>query len=277
MDKQFEGMGKTLIAADHRTNYHEVGEGKPLFLLHGSGPGVSGWGNWKGVMNELGEQFRVIVPDIAGFGFTEFKHDSKYDIKLWVRHLIGIMDALGIEKASFVGNSFGGALAIGLALFDKARVDRIVLLGTPAGEFEQTPGLRSAATYEPSMEAMEAAMRLFPYEQSIITPEMVRSRYEASARPGAQDALKRLVPQPNSNGPTIIKGFPAAAVVGIEAPTLVLHGREDRVVPAQCGLLLAQNIPGADLHMFGKCGHWVQVERRADFLRLVREFVGRPA
>jgi 2-hydroxy-6-oxo-octa-2,4-dienoate hydrolase len=277
MNKQYEGMGKTLVAADHRTNYHEVGQGKPLFLLHGSGPGVSGWGNWKDVMNELGEQFRVIVPDIAGFGFTEFKQDSKYDIKLWVRHLVGIMDALGIEKASFVGNSFGGALAVGLALFDKARVDRIVLLGTPAGEFEQTPGLRSAATYEPSMEAMEATMRLFPYDQSIITPEMIRSRYEASARPGAQDALKRLVPQPNPDGPTIVKGFPAAVVAGIEAPTLVLHGREDRVVPLQCGQLLAQHIPNADLHVFAKCGHWVQVERRADFLRLVRDFVGQAA
>ncbi len=277
MDKQYEGMGKTLIAAEHRTNYLEVGQGAPLFLLHGSGPGVSGWGNWKGVMNELGEQFRVIVPDIAGFGFTEFKQDSKYDIKLWVRHLVGIMDQLGIAKASFVGNSFGGALAIGLALFDKSRVERLVLLGTPAGEFEQTPGLRSATTYEPSLEAMEAVMRLFPYDQSIITPEMVRSRYEASARPGAQDALRRLVPQPNPNGPTILKGFPAAALAGIEAPTLVLHGREDHVVPVQCGHLLANSIPGADLHQFAKCGHWVQVERRADFLRLVSDFVGQPA
>ena len=277
MDKQYEGVGETLTAAEHRTNYHEVGQGKPLFLLHGSGPGVSGWSNWKGVMNELGERFRVIVPDIAGFGFTEFKEDSKYDIKLWVRHLVGIMDALGIEKASFVGNSFGGALAIGLALFDKSRVERLVLLGTPAGEFEQTPGLRSAATYEPSIEAMEAAMRLFPYDQSIITPEMIRSRYEASARPGAQDALKRLVPQPKADGPTIVKGFPASAVAGIEAPTLVLHGREDRVVPVQCGHLLAQSIPNADLHIFAKCGHWVQVERRADFVRLVRDFVGQAA
>jgi 2-hydroxy-6-oxo-octa-2,4-dienoate hydrolase len=277
MNQQFEGMGKTLMAAEHRTNYHEVGQGKPLFLLHGSGPGVSGWGNWKGVMAELGARFHVIVPDIAGFGFTEFKPESKYDIKLWVRHLVGIMDTLGIEKASFVGNSFGGALAIGLALFEPSRVDRIVLLGTPAGDFEQTPGLRSAATYEPSMAAMEAAMRLFPYDQSIITPEMIRSRYEASARPGAQDALKCLVPQPKPDGPTIVKGFPAAAVAAIEAPVLVLHGREDRVVPPQCGLLLAQHIPGADLHMFARCGHWVQVERRADFLRLVGDFLGQSA
>lgn len=272
--ENFAGIGKTLLAAEHQTNYHEVGQGKPLFLLHGSGPGVSGWTNWKGVMNELGQHFRVIVPDIAGFGFTEFKEDNKYDIKLWVRHLTGIMDALGIEKASFVGNSFGGALAVGLALFNKSRVDRLVLLGTPAGEFEQTPGLRSAWTYEPSLENMEHIMRLFPYDQTIITEEMIRSRYEASARPGAQDALRKLIPRPNEDGPTMVKGFPAAAVAGIEAPTLVLHGREDKVVPPSCGLLLAQHIPNADLHLFAKCGHWVQTERRADFLQLVTAFVG---
>lgn len=93
----FDGVGQTLLAAEHKTNYFDVGKGKPLFLLHGSGPGVSGWTNWGGVMSDLAEQFRVIVPDIAGFGFTEFKEDNKYDIKLWVRHLLGIMDALGIE------------------------------------------------------------------------------------------------------------------------------------------------------------------------------------
>ena len=269
-----EGMGRELLAADHRTNYFDEGRGAPLFLLHGSGPGVSGWTNWKGVMHELAEQFRVIVPDIAGFGFTEFKEDSRYDIKLWVRHLVGIMDALKIDKASFVGNSFGGALALGLAVFDPSRVDRLVLLGTPAGEFEQTPGLRSAWEYEPSLENMEKTMRLFPFDQSIITPEMIKSRYEASARPGAQDALRKLIPKPNAEGPTMVKGFPEHVVAKIQARTLVLHGREDRVVPSECGQLLARAIERADLHLFGHCGHWVQTERRADFLRLVAAFCG---
>ena len=124
------------------------------------------------------------------------------------------------------------------------------------------------------MENMEAAMRLFPYDQSIITEEMIRTRYEASARPGAQDALRKLIPKPNENGPTIVKGFPASAVANIEAPTLILHGREDRVVPPSCGFLLAQNIPNAELHLFGKCGHWVQTERRTEFLQLVTNFIG---
>ena len=268
----YEGVGQTVLTAGHRTNYFERGAGKPLFLLHGSGPGVSGWTNWKGVMDDLAGQFRVVVPDIAGFGFTEFKDDAKYDIKPWVGHLVGIMDALGIPEASFVGNSFGGAVAIGLALFEPARVNRLVLLGTPAGEFEQTPGLRSAWEYEPSLENMERTMRLFPYDQAIITPEMVQSRYAASARPGAQDALRKLIPRPNAEGPTMVKGFPEHAVAKIQAPTLVLHGREDRVVPPECGQLLARAIPNADLHLFGRCGHWVQTERRADFLHLVKQF-----
>jgi 2-hydroxy-6-oxo-octa-2,4-dienoate hydrolase len=266
------GIGKTLLAAEHQTNYLEEGSGKPLFLLHGSGPGVSAWTNWGKVMPDLAPHFRVIAPDIAGFGFTEFKADSKYDIKLWVRHLTGIMDALEIEKASFVGNSFGGALSIGLALFAPQRVDKLVLLGTPAGEFVQTPGLRSAWEYEPSMENMEKTMRLFPFNQDIITEEMIRTRYEASARPGAQDALRRLIPKPNADGPTLVKGFPEASVAKIEAPTLVLHGREDGVVPPECGFLLARAIPKAELHLFGQCGHWVQTEHRARFLQLVRDF-----
>lgn len=269
---QHPGIGKNLLAAEHQTNYLEAGDGKPLFLLHGSGPGVSAWTNWAQVMPLLADQFRVIAPDIAGFGFTEFKPGSKYDMKLWVRHLTGILDALGIEKASFVGNSFGGALAIGLASFAPERVDRLVLLGTPAGEFEQTPGLRSAHEYEPSMENMERTMRLFPYDQSIITTEMVRTRYEASARPGAQEALRQLIAKPRTDGPTILKGFPEAVLAKLQAPTLVLHGREDRVVPLQCGMLLAHAIPRAELHLFGQCGHWVQTEHRGRFLQLVRDF-----
>lgn len=268
-----EGIGKTLVAAGHKTNYHEAGKGEALFLLHGSGPGVSGWSNWAKSMPAFADNWRVIVPDIAGFGFTELKDDVKYDIKLWVAHLVGIMDALEIEKASFIGNSFGGALSIGLAVFAPERVKRLVLLGTPAGEFVQTAGLRGAWEYEPSPDNMRQLMDLFPYDKSLITPELVQSRYEASARPGAQEALRKLIPQPNPDGETIVKGFPAAALAKIGAPTLVVHGREDRVVPPECGLLIANSVPNADLHLFGRCGHWVQSEQPRRFVALVRDFL----
>ncbi|WP_298050290.1 alpha/beta hydrolase [uncultured Paenalcaligenes sp.] len=268
-----EGVGKTLLAAGHQTNYHEAGEGAPLFLLHGSGPGVSGWTNWANTMPAFSDKWRVIVPDIAGFGFTEFQEGTKYDIKLWVNHLIGIMDELGIEKASFVGNSFGGALAIGLAVFAPERVDKLVLLGTPAGEFEQTAGLRGAWVYEPSLENMRELMEKFPFDKSLITDEMVEARYKASARAGAQEALRKLIPKPAEDGPTIVRGFPVSALQKIQAPTLVVHGREDGVVPPECGILIANSVPNADLHLFGRCGHWVQSEQSRRFVALVRDFL----
>ena len=183
------------------------------------------------------------------------------------------MDELGIEKASFVGNSFGGALAIGLAVFAPERVDKLVLLGTPAGEFEQTAGLRGAWIYEPSLENMRELMEKFPFDKSLITDEMVEARYKASARAGAQEALRKLIPKPAEDGPTIVRGFPVSALQKIQAPTLVVHGREDGVVPPECGILIANSVPNADLHLFGRCGHWVQSEQSRRFVALVRDFL----
>jgi 2-hydroxy-6-oxo-octa-2,4-dienoate hydrolase len=82
-----------------------------------------------------------------------------------------------------------------------------------------------------------------------------------------------LIPQPAAEGETIVKGFPVAALAKITAPTLVVHGREDRVVPPECGLLIAKNVPNADLHLFGCCGHWVQSEQPRRFASLVRDFL----
>jgi 2-hydroxy-6-oxo-octa-2,4-dienoate hydrolase len=265
---------KFVMAAGHQTAYFECGSGEPLLLLHGSGPGVSGWTNWGGVMDALAERFHVFVPDIAGFGFTEFHDGTQYDIKFWVNHLTAFMDAVGIDRASLVGNSFGGAVGVALGVFAPARLHKLVLLGTPAGTFVQTKGLAGAWLYEPSVENMRTLMELFPYDKALITDELVQSRFEASARAGSQEALRKLLPKPNEEGETLVKGFPEAALQKITAPTLVLHGREDHVVPLECGIRLVQNIPNADLFVFGKCGHWVQSEQRDKFLDIVKLFIG---
>jgi 2-hydroxy-6-oxo-octa-2,4-dienoate hydrolase len=264
----------TIQAAGHATNVLEAGSGSAVLLLHGSGPGVSARANWLGVIADLAERFRVVAPDIAGFGETEFKADGAYDIKLWVAHLLGVMDALGIERAALVGNSFGGGISLAASLRHAERIARLVLLGTPAGEFPMTPGLRAGWEYEPSPDAMRELLELFPYSTSLVTEAMVRERYEASARPGAQDAYRKLLPAPQPDGrETIVRGVPEAALRGIELPTLVLHGREDRVIPFELGLRLHRAIPDSELHGFGRCGHWVQLERRDAFVRLVGDFL----
>jgi 2-hydroxy-6-oxo-octa-2,4-dienoate hydrolase len=268
------GRGKSVRALDLDTNYHAAGEGAPVVLLHGSGPGVSAWTNWRRVMPALADDFRVVAPDMAGFGYTERNPDLTYDIKLWVKHLIAILDALNIERASLVGNSFGGSLALAAAARFPDRFDRLVLMGTPCDKFTMTPGLRAGWDYTPSREVMRATMAHFPYDQAFITDELVEDRYQASLIPGAQEGLRKLLVEPREDGDTPLSGMPVKVVEGIDLPTLVLHGREDKVIPVEMGILLARSMPKAELHMFGQCGHWVQAERFDAFISLARRHLG---
>jgi 2-hydroxy-6-oxo-octa-2,4-dienoate hydrolase len=264
------GRGKVVSAFETETNYHEAGSGRAVILLHGSGPGVSAWTNWRRVIPALGEAFHVVAPDMAGFGFSERKADAVYDIKHWVRHLMAFMDVLGIERASLVGNSFGGSLALAAAARFPDRFDRLVLMGTPCDKFMMTPGLRAGWDYVPDREVMRATMAHFPYDPGFITEELVEERYQTSLIAGAQEGLRKLLAKPNEDGDTPLSGMPVAVVAGITQPTLVLHGREDRVIPPEMGLLIARTVQNGDFHLFGQCGHWVQAERFDDFVALTR-------
>jgi 2-hydroxy-6-oxo-octa-2,4-dienoate hydrolase len=262
-----------IMAHGHETHFHRSGQGEAVILLHGSGPGVSAYANWRGILPTLAQKWDVVAPDIAGFGRTAIKPDTDYDIKYWVAQLTAFMDALGLQSAHLVGNSFGGSLAVAMALSQSDRVKSLVLMGTPGGEFRLSEGLRAAWHYEPSMANMEQLLKIFPYDKSIVTPEMVQSRFEASAKPGAQEAFRKLVPRPSDDEAAVVKGFPAKLLSKIEQRALVLHGRDDKVVPLECGLVLHRSIPNSELHVFGHCGHWVQVEREAAFLKLVGQFL----
>lgn len=274
MDSEAPGRGSTVTALDIETNYHDIGNGSAVVLLHGSGPGVSAWTNWKRVMPALSDRFRVIAPDLAGFGYTERKPDLHYDIKLWSKHFIAFLDALNLNRVSLIGNSFGGSLALAAASRFPDRFKRLVLMGTPCDKFMMTPGLRAGWDYTPSREAMRATMAHFPYDPAIITDDLVEDRYQASLIPGAQEGLRKLLVAPKPDGETPLSGMPEHIVAGIDLPTLVLHGREDQVIPVEMGIKLARAMPDAQLHMFGRCGHWVQAERFEDFVALTRRFLG---
>ncbi|KUJ69535.1 2-hydroxy-6-oxo-2,4-heptadienoate hydrolase [Streptomyces albus subsp. albus] len=268
--------GRTVPAAGHITHFHEAGSGRPVVLLHGSAPGVSAWANWAGVLADLGADHHVLAPDLAGFGASEFHQETTYGTKLWVRQLVEFLDALELSSAVLVGNSFGGAMALAAALREPSRVDGLVLLGTPTGTFPMTEGLRAGWRYDPAggPEAMADLLRMFPHDPACVTGEMVRERYAASARPGAQDAYRQLIPEPAGVG-TPVRGVPEERLRQIAVPALVVHGREDAVIPLEVGLRAARAIPDAEAHVFGGCGHWVQLERPAAFTALVRDFLDR--
>ena len=272
---QHPAIGKSVVAAGVKTNYHDVGEGPPMILLHGSGAGVTGWENWHGVMDDFAKHFRVLVPDIIGFGFTERPEGTRYSIKLWVQHLLGFMDALAIDKAVLVGNSFGGALSLALSIRHAQRVERMVLMGTPAGTFAQKAAMARSWYYEPSLENMAELLRSFPKDPAFVTDEMVRLRHEVSQLAGGMEAYRKLFPEPAPGGQTReVKGIPEEDLRTTTTPILALHGRHDERVPLECGMRISRECPNADLHVFANCGHWVQIERREDFIAQTLNFVG---
>lgn len=265
-------IGRSVVAGGIRTNYHDVGEGFPLLMIHGSGPGVSAWANWRLVMPELARQARVIAPDMVGFGFTERPAGQQYTMDAWVDQAVGLLDALDIEQPDLVGNSFGGALAVALTIRHPQRVRRLVLMGAVGVHFPITEGLDAVWGYTPSIANMRRIMDYFAWDRSLVNDELARLRYEASIQPGFQEAFAAMFPAPRQRWVDAMTS-PEAAIAALPHETLIIHGRDDQVIPLSTSLKFSQLISRSQLHVFGRCGHWTQIEHSARFARLVSDFL----
>lgn len=266
-------LGKTIEAAGIRTNFHDVGSGEPILLIHGSGPGVSGYANWRLTMPVLASKFRVVAPDLVGFGFTERPQGISYNMDQWVKHLVGLMDALGIARAHIVGNSFGGALALAMAIRHPQRVNRLVLMGSVGVRFKITSELDQIWGYEPSFESMRHLIGMFSHDRNGVDDELARIRYEASIRPGFHESYSAMFPAPRQQWVDAMAS-PEESIRALRNETLIIHGREDRVIPLSNAYKLLELIPQAQLHVFSHCGHWTQIEQAARFSRLLLDFFG---
>jgi 2-hydroxymuconate-semialdehyde hydrolase len=264
-------IGRRIRAAGIDTNYHDLGEGRPALFIHGSGPGVSAWANWRLVLPEFAKQFRAIAPDMVGFGFTERPQDIQYGMDTWVAQAVGLLDALDIERVDLVGNSFGGALALALAIRHPRRVRRLVLMGSVGVPFRITPALDAVWGYQPSFENMRRMMDLFAYDRSLVTDELAKLRYEASIRPGFQESFSAMFPAPRQRWVDAMAST-EADIRALPHETLIIHGRDDQVIPLETSLTLSRLIDRSQLHVFGRCGHWTQIEHSARFARLVTDF-----
>ncbi|MBM3688356.1 MAG: alpha/beta fold hydrolase [Actinobacteria bacterium] len=267
-------IGTTIEAAGLATNVHDTladpGAGTVL-LIHGSGPGVSAYANWRLNIPALRDHFRVIAPDIVGFGFTE--HDcERYNLRDWTNHVVAVLDALRIDQAHVVGNSFGGSLALAMAIHHPSRVRRLGLMGSVGAAFDITPGLDAVWGYEPSVEAMRALLEIFTYSPSPQVDELAELRYRASIRPGVWEAFSAMFPAPRQGALDALT-HADGDIAGIAAPTMIFHGREDRVIPLATSLRLLELIPDAQLHVFGRCGHWTQIEHADEFNRILIDFL----
>ena len=266
-------IGQTVQVGQFAVNYHDQGAGRPVLLLHGSGAGVSAWANWRNTIPVLAEFRRVLAPDLIGFGYTDVPEDYQFrHMDSWVEQIIGFMDALEIAQADFIGNSFGASLTLALVVRHPERVGRMVLMGSGGQPFVVNENLMTLWGYKPSLEKMKQILQIMAWDQSIATDELAELRYRATLRPGAQALFERVFPPPYQRWADALV-IDDADLAALEHQTLLIHGRDDAVVPVHVSEDLSRKIKQAQLHIFGCCGHWTQIEQASRFNRLVIDFL----
>lgn len=258
-----------------RTHVHEAGSGPPIVMIHGSGPGVTAWANWRGTLPYLAAKgFHCYAYDVLGFGYTERQPGVQYGMQQWVEHLAAFVEDIVGGPAMLLGNSLGGAMCLRLASERPELITRMVLMGSGGLNFELTPSLDAVWGYTPSLENMRTMIaEHFAYDPALATPALVKMRHEASIQPGFQESYASLFPAPRQRWLAAI-GTPEDKIRQIQIPSLLFHGREDKVIPLSSSYRLLELLPDAQLHVFGKCGHWTQVECAADFNAICAVFFG---
>ena len=255
-----------------RLHYNEAGSGAPVVFLHGSGPGASSWSNFQRNVGPLAQRYRALLLDQPGYGKSDSVVMDEPRSVGNARAVRDFLDALGIERASLVGNSMGGTTALNFAIDYPERVDRIVCMGAPAGGQSwfvpmPTEGIKvlNEVFDNPTVEGMRRLIQLMVFDSSFMTDELLQERLSTAQNPAHIAARQK--------SSTAVRDL-TRELAGVKAPTLIIHGRDDRVVPLDLSVRLLNGIPDARLHVFGKCGHWAQFEHAAAFNRLVLDFLG---
>jgi 2-hydroxy-6-oxonona-2,4-dienedioate hydrolase len=263
---------------DLHLHYNDVGSGHDaVVMLHGSGPGASGWANFnRNVEPFAAAGYRVVLMDCPGWSKSDTIVCTGSRSELNARALKGLMDAIGLPKAHLVGNSMGGHSAVAFALANPTRVGKLVLMGGGTGgvsPFLPTPteGIKliQALYREPTIENLERMMNVFVYDTSNLTNELFQARLDNML--ARREHLENFVRSSEANP----RQFPDVGhhLGEITAPTLLIWGRDDRFVPMDVGLRLLAGLRDAELHVFSCCGHWAQWEHADKFNRLVLDFL----
>lgn len=274
-EAKLEEIEKKMTVDGIETNYLEAGAGnkETMVLIHGSGPGVSAFANWRLVIPRLSETFHVYAPDVIGFGKTAKMAENEYSLGVWVNHLINFIEKVSDGPVHIVGNSFGGAMALQIAHRRPDLVDKLILMGTVGVKHEVSYGLSKVWGYDPSIENMRELIKLFSYNQEAANnEELVKLRYEASMDPESKDAFHNMFYNNQQERLEEIS-LEDEEIEKIEKQTILFHGLEDQVIPFEAtSYKLIKLLPNAELHLFNKCGHWTQIEKTEPFIDHILAF-----
>lgn len=276
----FESTSNFVDTAKGKLHYHVTGDGPPLLLLHGSGPGVSGWANFRGNLPVFAEHFTTYLLDMPGFG-KSYSPDVNPMLAA-PGAVIDFLDALGLGPLPIVGNSMGGAVAARIAADHSERVSRLAAIGgVGLGLLSPSPpeGIKRLVEFveNPTRDLLVKWMESMVYDTAILTDEFVQMRWESANDPRTAADIKKLYNQRMLEGMRTGRAFSAADAVAtmtkIKAPTLVMFGRDDRVTPLDGSLAAMRLIARCELHVFYDCGHWAMIERKDEFESTVLAFL----
>ncbi|UGT72455.1 alpha/beta fold hydrolase [Nocardia gipuzkoensis] len=286
MDNAAE-TGRVIRVGDREIFFSETGAGPAVVLLHGGGPGAGGLSNYSRNVEPLARRFRVIVPDLPGYGRSTKRIDQSDPFGDLAAAVGGLLDALDIDSAHLIGNSYGGAAALRLAMDRPEKVGKLILMG-PGGvgttRALPTKGLQSLLSYYrgdgPSRAKLAEFIREYlVFDAGAVTDEIIDDRYRASLDPDvvAEPPLRR------PSGPSALRTLwrmdftRDSRLSRVRNPTLVIWGAEDKVNRPSGGRMLAEAMPNCDLYLAARTGHWVQWERAELFNELAGAFLGATA
>jgi 2-hydroxy-6-oxonona-2,4-dienedioate hydrolase len=273
-----QSTGRDVQTKKWKIHYNEAGTGYPVIMLHGTGPGATGWSNFSRNVEALAPKYRMIAMDAPGWGGSDPIDPSTEPRNVAHAEAVKLlMDELGLEKAALVGNSMGGAITLQFAAMYPERLSHLITMGSgffgspnifsPAGPSEGIRIIRE--TYEnPTPENFRRLVSIMVYDSSFVTDELceMRSRLSLANQTHLTNWLKPAAPNPH-------QAEVAAKVAAYKGPALFIHGRDDRVVPMENTLRLVSLVQDSQAHIFNRCGHWAQIEHAAEFNALLDGFL----
>ncbi len=253
---------------------YEGGEGFPILMLHGSGPGASSIGNWRLVLEPLSERYHVLAADLIGFGLSGRKPDEPYfDMALWQRQGAFLLDALGDGPIGIIGHSLSAALGLKLAAADR-RISKVLATGAMGTEHKVSQELSQLWTFPETIDDLRAAMGLLLYDQSPVTEEFLQNRMEVLHSGDYEAYFSSMFggdKQRYQDAGVVTKD----ELAKVTCDVLLVHGRDDLPVPfMETSLVLAGALAQADLVVLGRCGHGPALEHPGKLLALAYQFFG---
>ncbi|HOO55455.1 MAG TPA: alpha/beta hydrolase [bacterium] len=253
-------------------HYYDEGSGRAIVMIHGFAASADAWGRNAPAFSG---RYRVVRPDLAGFGYSVKPHDVDYSYRFYADHVIEMMDRMKIKQAVLIGNSMGGGVSLRMAMEHPKRVSGLVLVDTVGIDHGMniglklmaTPGINNFMSSVNNRFFMKLILRRMIFEDKSLATEAMADKYLTPFRTyGAMGAAAKVIR-------SIKTDFTDEEFENIKVPTLIIWGEKDRVIYPAIATALHMKMPESKLVMIPKCGHCPQEEVPEEFNRLVSDFL----